>query len=65
MFPDLLGVKGSDDEEVKRKAAIARIDSLEADLVIYTDGSAMAGCRKGGSAAVVTAGNAAYQRSCM
>jgi ribonuclease HI len=43
---------------VKRAAAIKRIDEFKADVTIYTDGSASAGCRKGGSAVVVTTGEA-------
>ena len=57
--PDLPGVAGrNDDEATKRSCAIRRLDDLGADVVIYTDGSADAGFRRGGSAAIVTRGSA-------
>ena len=37
---------------------IRAIDNLQADIVIYTDGSRKAGIENGGAAAVVTQGNA-------
>ena len=59
MYPSLPGIKGrGDDVALKRAASIARINDLKADVVIYTDGSADAGCRRGGSAAVITTGRA-------
>ena len=41
---------------MKRAAAMRVINEMEAEMVIYTDGSAEAGCRKGGSAVIVTSG---------
>ena len=41
---------------VKRAATLARLNSFNADLTVYTDGSATAGCTMGGAAAVVTRG---------
>jgi len=59
VYPSLPGIKGrGDDVALKRAASIARINDLKADVVIYTDGSADAGCRRGGSAAVITTGHA-------
>ena len=59
VHPTLPGIKGrGDDIAVKRAASLARINDLNADIVIYTDGSADAGCRRGGSAAVITTGSA-------
>ena len=61
VFPEMPGIKGRNDtEELKRSVSIARIDALESDVTIYTDGSADRGCRKGGAAAVVTSGQAAH-----
>ena len=61
LFPEMPGVKSRDDDvDNKREASIKRIDELRGDIVIYTDGSADAGCARGGSAAVVTMGDAAY-----
>jgi len=57
VYPSLPGIKGrADDIAVKKAAALARINDLKADIVIYTDGSADGGCRRGGSAAVITSG---------
>ena len=59
VYPSLPGIKGrGDDIAVKKAAALARINDLKADIVIYTDGSADGGCRRGGSAAVITSGSA-------
>ena len=59
VYPSLPGIKGrGDDVAVKRAASIARINDMKADVVIYMDGSADAGCRRGGSAAVITTGRA-------
>jgi ribonuclease HI len=53
------GVTSRDDPNpVKRAATITQLDSFNADFTIYTDGSATAGCEKGGAAAVVTRGPA-------
>ena len=58
VFPDLPGIKGRmDTVEKKQAAAQARINELNADIVIYTDGSASAGCKMGGAAAVITCGD--------
>ena len=54
------GIEGRDDElEVKKAAAERQLDSHNADYVLYTDGSAEAGFRDGGSGVVVTRGVAA------
>ena len=46
VFSDMPGIKGrDDDEETKRNASIRRIYELRAGIVVYTDGSATAGCR--------------------
>ena len=59
VHPLLPGVSSRDDEEAtKREAAIRRINNLNPDIMIYTDGSAAAGCRNGGSAVVITTGDA-------
>ena len=55
------GVKGRDDEDnTKLTASINRIRQLNADTVVYTDGSADAGCLNGGGAAVVTQGDPSH-----
>ena len=43
---------------MKRAATISWINEFNPDIMIYMDGSASAGCRKGGSAVVVTTGDA-------
>ena len=60
MFDMVPGINGRDDElEAKKAAAEVRLDALNSDLVVYTDGSADAGCRNGGAGVVVTRGPAA------
>ena len=44
--------------ETLAETVIRAIDNLQADIVIYTDGSRKAGIENGGAAAVVTQGNA-------
>ena len=57
VYPQLSGVSGrSDPLESKRAATITRLDALNSDLTLYTDGSASAGTRDGGSAVVITRG---------
>ena len=46
------------DFAAKRESTIKCIDSLKPTITIYTDGSADAGTKEGGSAAIVTSGNA-------
>ena len=59
VHPNLPGVSSRHDSEtIRRRSAISCIDDFHANLVIYTDGSADAGKRMGGSAAIVTWGNA-------
>jgi ribonuclease HI len=59
VFAQLPGVSGREDEpEVKLEAALRRINGFNADITIYTDGSATAGTTAGGSAAVITVGEA-------
>ena len=54
------GLESRHEEESRRRSlAMERIDSLNGDWVLYTDGSADAGISKGGSAVVVTQGRAA------
>jgi ribonuclease HI len=54
---NMSGIIDREDPGLKKKAAtIARLDSFNADFTVYTDGSASAGCAKGGAAAVVTRG---------
>ena len=51
------GVEGRNDNPVlKQELTIKQINSFNADLVIYTDGSASAGTRKGGAGVVITRG---------
>ena len=60
VVPRLPRVESRHEEESRRRSlAIERIDSLNGNWVIYTDGSADAGISKGGSAVVVTYGEAA------
>ena len=47
-----------DDEATRRRCAIERLDQFNATRTIYTDGSADAGMRDGGSAAIITRGTA-------
>ena len=61
VFSSLPGITGKTDEKAKkRRAAIERINSMVADLVAYTNMSATVGCKKGGSAAVITTGDAIH-----
>jgi len=60
VFDSVPGISGRDDElETKKAASERRLDALNSDLVVYTDGSADAGCRNGGAGVVVTRGPAA------
>ena len=60
VFPRVPGLEGRHEEESRRRSlAMERIDSLNGNWVIYTDGSADAGISKGGAAVVVTYGEAA------
>ena len=60
VFDEVPGVASRDDDmELKRLAAEAQLDSHNADLVIYTDGSADGGARDGGAGVVITRGMAA------
>jgi len=60
VFDTVPGISGRDDDmEAKKAASEARLDALNSDLVVYTDGSADAGCRNGGAGVVVTRGPAA------
>ena len=61
LYRTLPGITSREDPvEKKREAAIKRINELAADLIVYTDGSATAGCRAGGAASVATIGEARY-----
>jgi ribonuclease HI len=58
IYPHLRGVASRHDPvEVKIAAAIDRIRDVNADITIYTDGSATGGTREGGSAVIVTSGD--------
>jgi len=60
VYPQIPGLTSRHEEESRRRSlAMARIDSLNGNRVIYTDGSADAGICKGGSAAVITFGDSA------
>jgi ribonuclease HI len=60
VHPNVPGLVSRHEEESRRRdLAMAQIDSLNGDWIIYTDGSAEAGTEKGGSAVVVTSGEAA------
>ena len=55
IFSGLEGItKKSDDPECIRRAATEAIRIWDSDLTIFTDGSAIDGCRQGGAASVVT-----------
>ena len=59
VYPKVPGLESRHEEESRRRRlAMERIDSLNGDWVLYTDGSADAGISKGGSAVVVTRGRA-------
>ena len=59
IFKDLPGIKSKHDKpEDILAAAITRINSLDSELKIYTDGSAAEGTLEGGAAAVITIGPA-------
>jgi ribonuclease HI len=60
VYDTVPGITGRSDElDLKKTATLLRIDSLNADFVIYPDGSAKEGSREGGSGMVVTRGAAA------
>ena len=57
VHPELPGLTSRhQDEAVRRQLAIERLEALDGEWTIYTDGSADAGFKDGGSAAVVTRG---------
>ena len=57
VYTEIPGICGKDDPlQVKKTTTMARINSFKADFVIYSDGSATAGCSNGGAAAIVTRG---------
>ena len=57
IFPHVPGLAGkADTDERKLHLSYDRIRAIEADFIIYTDGSASGGVRDGGAAAVVTTG---------
>jgi ribonuclease HI len=57
VFETLEGVQSKNDPvNVIKEAAETRITALNPDIIIYTDGSADAGVRSGGAAAVITQG---------
>ena len=59
VYASLEGVKSRlDDIQVRRASSIRRIQEVNADLTIYTDGSATGGTRMGGAGVVITDGNA-------
>ena len=59
VFPHVPGLKSKDEDVLLRRAlSYAAILALEADLVLYSDGSASNGTDKGGAGVVVTYGNA-------
>jgi len=59
VFKDVPGVVGRNDEPaLKKEMTVKALNSFNADIVIYTDGSATAGTRKGGAGVVVTRGRA-------
>ena len=58
IFSTLPGCSGKNDtEDQKIEAAISRINYINAEITIYTDGSATGGTLDGGAAAVVTTGD--------
>ena len=58
IFATLPGVNSREDDiNTKRKSSIDKIKEVNAEITIYTDGSASEGTRKGGSAAVITRGD--------
>jgi len=62
--PDLEGSTGRhDDPDTIRAATIEAINKWDSDLTIFTDGSAVAGCKDGGSAAVIFIQDDGEQRS--
>ena len=59
IFSLLPGISGKDDDTDKiKRTAIERINSIEGEITIYTDGSASMGSLDGGAAAVIKRGNA-------
>ena len=58
VFDELPGVTSREvDIDIRRNAAITRIKEFNADVTIYTDGSATAGTHHGGAGAVITVGD--------
>ena len=56
--PVLPGCSGKDDDQAQKvQAAMDRINAINANITIYTDGSASGGTLEGGAAAVITTGN--------
>jgi len=56
--PNLPGCSGKEDTQAhKIQAAMDQINSINASITIYTDGSASGGISNGGAAAVITTGN--------
>ena len=59
IYTSLEGVKSRmDDLQIRKEASIRRIEAVNADLTIYTDGSASGGTRMGGAGVVITDGRA-------
>lgn len=58
VFPDVPGLKNkSESEDRRRSLSYARIRELDADYILYSDGSAAGGVEKGGAGVVVTFGD--------
>ena len=58
IFPHVPGLSGkSDTDDRKLQLSYDRIRAIEADYIIYTDGSASGGVKDGGAAAVITTGS--------
>ena len=58
VFASVPGLKGnSETEERSRELSYARIRAIDAEYVLYSDGSASAGVSEGGAGVVVTFGN--------
>ena len=59
IHPTVRGIQGRSDNPItKLSSSIAQIRSFNADITIYTDGSASAGTEDGGYAVIVTDGDA-------
>ena len=55
---DVPGLKGKSEEEAKRReTSYARIREINADYILYSDGSAEGGVEQGGAGVVVTTGD--------